>query len=49
MSAMRVYVETTAWSFAFADDSPDYTSATLAFFERCRSGSVALVISGVVL
>lgn len=49
MNQLRVYVETTVWSFAFADDSPDYTASTLAFFERCRENAVAPVISGVVL
>jgi hypothetical protein len=46
---VRVYVETTVWSFAFADDSPDYTRDTLRFFDRCRAGQIAPVISGVVI
>ena len=44
-----IYVETTVWSFAFADDSPDYTADTLRFFERCRAGDHDLRISGVVI
>ncbi|GMU80640.1 MAG: hypothetical protein AMXMBFR47_05110 [Planctomycetota bacterium] len=44
-----IYVETTVWSFAFADDSPDYTADTLRFFDRCRSGEYETRISGVVV
>jgi hypothetical protein len=44
----RVYVETTVWSFAFADDSPDLTRITLQFFDRCRAGLIAPVIGPVV-
>lgn len=44
-----IYIETTVWSFAFADDSPDYTADTLRFFERCRAGGHDLRISGVVI
>ncbi len=44
-----IYIDTTVWSFAFADDSPDYTADTLRFFERCRAGSHGLRVSGVVL
>jgi hypothetical protein len=39
MPKLRVYVETSVWSFAFADDAPDYRADTLAFFDRCRSGA----------
>lgn len=46
---MRVYVETTVWSFAFADDSPDLASETLKFFEACRRGSLGAVVSPVVI
>ena len=46
---MDVYVETTVWSFAFADDAPDYRADTLRFFERCRSGAIRPVISAIVL
>lgn len=34
---MRIYVETSVWSFAFADDAPDYQADTIAFFDRCRT------------
>jgi hypothetical protein len=46
---MDVYVETTVWSFAFADDAPDYRADTLRFFDRCRAGHVRPVVSAVVL
>ena len=46
---MRVYVETSVWSLAFAEDAPDYRVDTLAFFQRCRERSVEPVISPVVL
>ena len=41
---MRIYIETSVWSFAFADDSPDYRDYTLLFFGRCRSGQIEPVI-----
>ena len=49
MSKLRVYVETSVWSFAFAEDVPDYRADTLAFFERCRQGQFDVYASGVVL
>ena len=49
MAKLRVYVETSVWSFAFADDAPDYRADTLLFFERCRRGELAPCISTVVL
>jgi hypothetical protein len=48
-AAMRVYVETTVWSFAFADDSPDLRAITLSFFERCRVGMLEPMISALVI
>lgn len=49
MPRLRVYVETSVWSFVFADDVPDYRRDTLAFFDRCRAGRIEPVISVVVL
>jgi predicted nucleic acid-binding protein len=49
VSLYRIYIETTVWSFAFATDSPDYSAATLAFFDRCRRRSFVTVISGAVI
>jgi predicted nucleic acid-binding protein len=44
-----IYIETSVWSFAFAEDAPDYTAETLRFFDRCRGGAFRPYISGVVL
>ena len=49
MTKLRVYVETSVWSFVYAEDSPDFRVNTLEFFERCRQGRIEAVISGVVL
>ncbi len=49
MVRLRVYVETSVWSFAFADDAPDYRAATLAFFDQCRAGAVSTFVSQIVL
>jgi predicted nucleic acid-binding protein len=49
MAKLRVYVETSVWSFAFAEDAPDYTADTLLFFERCRQGAYEVFISDMVL
>ncbi|MBL8887855.1 MAG: PIN domain-containing protein [Phycisphaerales bacterium] len=46
---MRVYVETTVWSFAFAEDSPDYAASTRQFFDACRSGRFSTMIGPTVL
>jgi hypothetical protein len=46
---LRIYVETSVWSFAFADDAPDYQADTLAFFGRCRRNEIEPFVSGVVL
>lgn len=46
---MIVYIETTVWSFAFADDSPDFTRSTLAFFAGIQSAGVQPIISALVL
>lgn len=49
MARLIVYVETSVWSFAFADDAPDYREDTLAFFDRARRGEIDALISTVVL
>lgn len=46
---LAVYVETSVWSFAFADDAPDYRIDTLRFFDRCRQGKLAPFVSTVVV
>ena len=49
MNNLRIYIETSVWSFAFADDVPDYRADTLAFFQRCRGGGCDTFISDVVI
>ena len=49
MLRLRVYIETSVWSFAFAEDVPDYRADTLAFFDRCRAGMFETYVSDVVL
>jgi predicted nucleic acid-binding protein len=49
MPPLSVYVETSVWSVAFANDVPEYTRRTLEFFEVCRKGIIRPHISGVVL
>ncbi|MCI0365630.1 MAG: hypothetical protein L0Y44_10715 [Phycisphaerales bacterium] len=49
MPLLRVYIETSVWSFVFADDVPDYRRDTLAFFDRVRSGKIEPVVSVIVL
>ena len=49
VSALNIYVETSVWSFAFAEDAPDYRSDTLTFLDRCREGRVRPFVSQVVL
>lgn len=46
---MRVYVETTVWSFAVATDSPDLTAQTVEFFAACEKGRFQAVIGPTVL
>jgi predicted nucleic acid-binding protein len=49
VSDLRVNVETTVWSFVFAEDSPDYTSDTLRFFDACRAGRFETLIGPAVI
>ncbi len=49
MPKLRVYVETSVWSVAFADDAPNYQADTLAFFDRCRGGILDTYVSDIVL
>ncbi len=46
---MLVYIETTVWSFALADDSPELTAATLEFFRECREGRFTTMIGPTVI
>ncbi len=49
MAELDVYVETSVWSCAFAQDVPDYRRDTLAFFDQCRKGRLGAFASDVVL
>jgi len=46
---LTIYVETSVWSFAFAEDVPDYHLDTLAFFDACRAGVLSPFVSPAVL
>ncbi len=49
MKNVQVYIETSVWSFVFAEDVPEYRSDTIAFFDLCRRRVYEPYISGVVL
>ncbi|MHC4171335.1 MAG: PIN domain-containing protein [Planctomycetota bacterium] len=49
MQKFHIYIETSVWSFAFAEDVPDYRADTLAFFELCKKRTFEPYISGTVL
>lgn len=49
MGTLSVYVETSVWSFAFADDAPNYRLDTLGSFDGCRAGHLEPFVSPVVL
>lgn len=49
MPKLKVYIETSVWSFAFADDAPNYRADTMAFVQRCLEGTLDTFISEVVL
>jgi len=38
MEKLRLYLDTTVWNFAFADDAPAYQADTLEFFQKVRLG-----------
>ena len=49
MQKFHIYIETSVWSFAFAEDVPDYKADTLAFFELCKKRAFEPYISRAVL
>jgi len=49
MQKFHIYIETSVWSFAFAEDVPDYRADTLTFFELCRKRVFEPYVSGAVL
>ena len=49
MQKYHVYIETSVWSFAFADDAPEYRVDTLEFFELCKRRVFEPYVSSAVL
>ena len=49
VTRLRIYIETTVWSFALADDAPDYRADTEEFLDRCRRRVFEPFISDLVL
>jgi predicted nucleic acid-binding protein len=49
MQKYHVYIETSVWSFVYADDVPDYRVDTLEFFKLCRKRVFEPYVSSVVL
>jgi len=49
MRKPSIYVETSVWSQAFADDAPESRDATLEFLATARRGAYELFVSEVVL
>lgn len=49
MKKIHVYIETSVWSFAFAEDVPEHRADTEAFFDLCRNRVFEPYISSVVL
>lgn len=48
MPKLSIYVETSVWSHAFADDAPDSREATLKFLDAARQAKYDLFVSEVV-
>jgi predicted nucleic acid-binding protein len=46
---LSIYVETSVWSHAFAEDAPESRAATERFLEDAREGKYDLFVSDVVL
>ena len=49
MQKLHVYIETSVWSFAFAEDVPEYREDTLKLFELCKKRIFEPYISSAVL
>ena len=48
MPKPTIYVETSVWSHAFAEDAPDVSKATLEFLAAARKDTFELYVSDVV-
>ena len=49
MRKLSIYVETSVWSHAFADDAPQLRAATEQFLADAREGRYELFVSEVVM
>ena len=49
MHKLSVYVETSVWSHAFAEDAPQAREATQKFLDEARAGNYSLYVSEIVL
>lgn len=49
MRRLRLYVETSVWSYVYAEDAPEKQQITQAFFERVAEGRFDIFISQEVL
>lgn len=49
MKKIHVYVETSVWSFAYAEDVPEYRADTMAFLDLCTRRLFEPYVSSVVL
>ena len=49
MNRLKLYIETSAWNFLFANDAPERKNITLRFFEDVRKGNYEMFISEMVI
>ena len=49
MKEIHAYIETSVWSFAFAEDAPEYRADTIVFLDLCRKRLFEPYISNAVL
>ena len=49
MKKLKLYIETSAWNFYYADDAPEKMEITKLFFQSVKSNEFEIFISSVVL
>ncbi len=49
MKRLKLYLETSAWNFYFADDAPEKKEITVAFFRKIKQGAYDIFISDAVI
>lgn len=49
MRKLKLYIETSAWNFYFADDAPEKRDITKDFFDSIKKGCYEIYISEVIL